>query len=131
MSITAENTTDGMLFTGEETVNATIADYETRLTAVRERYDAYHPDMHSRRYVADSYHDAARNVRSAKSWLAGDNDRSYAGPHPSFGTSLLDFRVHYATDALKSALHYLLWGEHYAGLRDQESVRAADPWNQR
>jgi len=117
-----------MLFTGEETVNTTIADYKARLAAVRERYDAYHPEMASRRYVADNYHDAARNVRSASGWLAGDNDRSYAGPHPSFGSSLLDFQVHYATDALKSALHYLLWAEHYAGLRDEASVRASDPW---
>lgn len=129
MTTTAE-TTDGMLFTGEETVNTTIADYETRLAAVRERYDAYHPDMESRRYVADCYHDAARNLRSAKGWLAGDNDRTYAGPHPSFGTTLHDFRVHYATSALASALHFLLWAERYAGLRDAESARTADPWNQ-
>jgi hypothetical protein len=126
---TEERTEDGMLFTGTETVSATIAEYGARLDAVRERYDAYHPDVASRRYVADSYHDAARNVRSASGWLAGDNDRSYAGPHPSFGSSLLDFQVHYATDALRSALHFLLWAEHYAGLRDEDSVRAADPWN--
>lgn len=123
-------TTDGMLFTGEEAVNATIAEYKARLTLVKERYDAYHADC-QRRATADGYHDAARNVRSASCWLAGDNDRSYAGPHPSFGSSLLDFQVHYATDALRSALHFLLWAEHYAGLRDVESVRAGDPWNQR
>jgi hypothetical protein len=124
-------TTADMLFTGEETVNATIAEYETRLAAVRERYDTYHPEMESRRLVADLYHDAARNVRGAKGWLAGDNDRTYAGPHPSFGSSLLDFQVHYATDALKSALHFLLWAERYAGMRDAKSASAEDPWNRR
>ena len=121
-------TTEAQLFTSEEQITATIGEYEARLAVVRERYDAYHPDMHSRRYVADSCHDAARCVRQAKCWLAGDNDRTYAGPHPSFGVTLEDFRVHYADNALQSALHYLAWGEHYAGLATQDAARAADPW---
>jgi hypothetical protein len=120
--------TADMLFTGTETVNATIDEYKARLTLVKERYDAYHADC-QRRAAGDNYHDAARNLRNAACWLAGDFDRTYAGPHPSFGTTLQDFRVHYANDALRSALHYLLWAEHYAGLRDEESVRADDPWN--
>jgi hypothetical protein len=123
-------TTADMLFTGEETVNATAAEYKARLALVKARYDAYHDDC-QRRATADNYHDAARNVRNAACWLAGDNDRTYAGPHPSFGTTLDDFRVHYATDALRSALHFLLWAEYYAGLRSDDSVRAADPWNAR
>jgi hypothetical protein len=122
--------TPDMLFTGEETVNDTIAEYKARLTLVKARYDAYHADC-QRRATGDCYHDVARNLRNAAAWLAGDNDRTYAGPHPSFGTTLNDFRVHYADSALKSALHYLLWAEHYAGLRDVDSVRAGDPWNQR
>jgi len=121
-------TTDTQLFTSEQHVQATIDEYAARLAVVRERYDAYHPDMVSRRWVADSYHDAARGVRSAKGWLAGDNDRTYAGPHPSFGVTLEDFRVHYADDALRGALHYLVWAEHYAGLITQDEARAADPW---
>jgi len=117
-----------MLFTGEETVNTTIADYEARMAVVKQRYTDYHPDVTSRRYVADSYSDAARSLRAAKSWLAGEYDRSYAGPHPSFGTTLQDFRVHYANDSLRGALHYLLDAEHYAGLIDRDAARAADPW---
>ena len=51
-----------------------------------------------------------------------------SGPHPSFGTTLQDFRDHYADSALRSALHYLLWAEYHAGLRNQESAAALDPW---
>ena len=122
---------DNALFSGADVVNETLATLEARLKVVRERYDAYHPDMASRRYVADEYHDAARCIRGAKGWLAGDNDRSYAGPHPSFGTTLEDFRVHYANDSARTALHHLVWAEHYAGLRDRESARSLDPWNNR
>jgi hypothetical protein len=117
------------LFSGADVVTEAITAYEARLSAVRERYDAYHEDMVSRRYVADEYHDAARCIRGAKGWLAGDNDRSYAGAHPSFGSTLEDFRVHYADDSARTALHHLVWAEHYAGLRDRESARSDDPWN--
>lgn len=119
------------LFTGEEHVTATMDEYKQRLTAVRERYDAYHPDMHSRRSVADEYHQVADRLRGAAAFLAGDYDGTYAGPHPSFGSSLQDFRVHYADDSLRAALHSLVWAEHYAGLTDRETARSSDPWNNR
>jgi hypothetical protein len=130
MTTTAEQTADGMLFTGEETVNATIAEYKVRMSAVKQRVDEYHADC-QRRYATDEYHAAADRLRGAQGWLAGDYDTSYAGPHPSFGVTLLDFRVHYAADSLRAALHSLVWAEHYAGLTDRDAARAADPWNQR
>jgi len=120
--------TDTALFTSEEHITATIAEYEARMAVVKQRYADYHPDVTSRRYVADSYGDAARNLRAAKSWLAGEFDRTYAGPHPSFGTTLQDFRDHYADDSLRGMLHYLLDAEHYAGLIDRDAASAADPW---
>lgn len=129
MTTTAEAMTDGMLFTGAETIEATIAAYEARLAAVRERYDAYHPDMHSRRYVADEYRSTSDRIRGARSFLAGEYDRTYCSGL-GFGT-LQDWQVHYADDALRTALHHLVWAEHYAGLRDRESARAEDPWSKR
>lgn len=123
-------TTADMLFTGEETVNATIAGFKARLAAVRERIDTYHADC-QRRFATDEYHQTCDRLRGAAGFLAGDYDGTYAGPHPSFGTTLHDFRVHYANDSLRAALHDLVWAEHYAGLRDRESARAEDPWNQR
>lgn len=120
---------DTALFTGEEHVTATLDEYKARLAAVRERYDAYHPDMYSRRSVADEYHLVADRLRGAAGFLAGDYDRTYAGPHPSFGTSLQDFRVHYADDSLRAALHSLVWAEHYAGLITRDEARSSDPWN--
>jgi len=120
--------TDTALFTGEAHVNATIAGYKARLGVVRERIDAYSADC-MRRYATDEYHAASARLRGAAQFLAGDYDSTYAGPHPSFGTSLGDFRVHYADDSLRAALHSLVWAEHYAGLYDREAARAADPWN--
>jgi hypothetical protein len=116
------------LFTAEQHITSTIAQYEQRMAVVKERYAGYHPDVTSRRYVADSYGDAARSLRAAQSWLAGEYDRTYAGPHPSFGTTLQDFRDHYADSSLQSALHYLLDAEYHAGLIDRDTARAADPW---
>lgn len=116
------------LFTAEEHITAVAEQYKARLALVKERYDAYHQDC-QRRAAGDLYHDVARNLRAAQSWLAGDYDGTYAGPHPSFGTTLQDFRDHYADSSLRSALHHLVWAEHYAGLIDRESARAADPWN--
>jgi hypothetical protein len=120
--------TSTMLFTGEETVTGLIAEYEGRLHAVRERIDAYHPDC-SRRYATDEYHVTCDRIRGARNFLSGEYDSTYAGPHASFGSTLLDFRVHYALDSLRAALHDLLWAEHYAGLRSRESARELDPWN--
>ena len=120
--------TDTMLFTGEETVNATIDEYKQRMSVVKARIDAYNADC-MRRYATDEYHDAAARLRGAAGFLAGDYDGTYAGPHPSFGSSLLDFRVHYANDSLRAALHSLLWAECYAGLRDRDATREIDPWN--
>jgi hypothetical protein len=65
---------------------------------------------------------------AASPWLAGYYDQTYAGPHPSFGATVEDFRIHYADDALRMALHHLVWAEHYAGLRDRDSARSADPF---
>jgi len=93
------------------------AGYAERLDAVLARIDAYHPDC-ERRWATDEYHDAARCLRQSAGWLAGDNDRSWAG---QLGT-LAAFRVHYARDALREALHHLVWAERYAGLRDEESA---------
>jgi len=121
--------TDTALFTGTEHLTDVIDQYKARLTLIKARYDAYHPEMQSRRYVSDGYHDVARSLRAAQAWLAGEYDRSYAGPHPSFGATLQDFRDHYAASSLEGALHHLAWTEHYAGFTSREEARAADPWN--
>ena len=120
-------TTDTMLFDGADHVAGIAGEYKTRLTAVKARIDAYHADC-MRRYATDEYHAAAARIRGAAQWLAGEYDGTYAGPHPSFGSTLQDFRVHYANDSLRAALHSLVWAEHHAGLRDRESANAADPW---
>ena len=120
-------TTESMLFDGAGHVASIAEEYKTRLTAVKERIDAYNADC-MRRYATDEYHAAAARIRGAAQWLAGDYDVSYAGPHPSFGSSLEDFRVHYANDSLRAALHSLVWAEHYAGLYDRETAISADPW---
>jgi hypothetical protein len=111
------------LSAAEDALNGTIGEYKTRLATVLERIGSYHPDC-ARRAATDTYHDAARQVKAAQSWLAGDYDRTWAGQHGSIEA----FRAHYAEDSLRGALHHLLWAEHHAGLRDKESARAADPW---
>lgn len=113
----------------EKTIQATAAGYDARLRIVRDRIGTYHPQC-QRRYADDARRDTARCLDSAAVWLAGGNDRSYAGPHPSFGMTLEDFRAHYAEDSLRDALHYLVWAEYYAGLRDRASAVAADPFSQ-
>jgi hypothetical protein len=120
--------TEQALFSGEDVVNGTIAAYEARMAAVRERYDAYHPDC-TRRYVADEYRNVSDRIRGARAFLAGEYDRTYPGDssHVSFG-GLNGWRVHYADDAVRTALHHLVWAEHYAGLRDRESARSEDPF---
>ena len=123
-------TTETMLFDGADHVAEVAEEYKTRLTAVKARIDAYECDG-GRRYATDEYHAAAQRLRGAAGWLAGDYDVSYAGPHPSFGSTLQDFRVHYANDSLRTALHHIVWAESYAGLRDRESAISADPWNNR
>ena len=120
--------TETMLFTGEETVNATIAEYETRLAAVQQAIAERHQHLQLR-CATDEYQQTRDRIRGARNFLAGEYDRTYAGPHPSFGSSLLDFRVHYANDSLRAALHDLVWAEHYAGLRDRDATRELDPWN--
>ena len=119
--------TDTALFTGPEMVEATIGEYEARLARVRERYDAYHPEMASRRYVADEYRDTQARITGTRKFLAGDYDATYCS---GLGFATVgEWRVHYADDTLRAALHHLLWAEHYAGLRDRESTRELDPWN--
>jgi hypothetical protein len=115
------------LFTDEEHITTTIADYEARLARVRERYDAYHLDMHSRRYVGDEYRDTQSRIVGTRKFLAGDYDATYCS---GLGFATVEkWRAHYADDTLRAALHHLLWAEHYAGLRDRDSTRAFDPWN--
>jgi hypothetical protein len=117
------------LFTAEEHITSSIAQYELRLVAVRERYDAYHPEMHCRRYVADEYRDTQARIRGAQKFLAGDYDATYC---TGLGFDTVEaWRAHYADDTLRAALHHLVWAEHYAGLRDREAARSADPWNNR
>ena len=77
-------TTEAALFDGADHVTSVAEEYKTRLTAVKDRIDAYHADC-MRRYATDEYHAAAARLRCAAGWLAGDYDVSYAGPHPSFG----------------------------------------------
>jgi hypothetical protein len=113
----------------EKTIQATAAGYDARLRIVQDRIDTYHPHC-QRRYTNDARRDTARCLDSVGAWLAGDNDRSYADPHPSFGKTLEDFRAHYAEDSLRDALHYLVWAEYYVGLRDRDSAVAADPFSQ-
>jgi len=112
--------------TAEEHITSTIAQYEARLAAVRERYDAYHPEMASRRYVADEYRDTQARIRGAQKFLAGDYDATYCSGL-GFAT-VEEWRAHYADDTLRAALHHLVWAEHYAGLIDRDSAFAADPW---
>jgi hypothetical protein len=119
--------TDTALFTGEELVNATISEYKQRLSVVKQRYDEYHPDMASRRYVADEYHATADRLRGAAGFLAGDYDGTYCSGLPGID-SLETYRVHYADDSLRAALHSLVWAECYAGLRTRDEAQAADPY---
>src|SRR5690348_9617001 len=101
-----QDMTDTALFTAEEHITSTIAAYEARLAIVLERYDAYHPEMASRRYVADEYHTTCDRIRGARAFLAGDYDGTYPGDysHVSFG-GLQPWREHYADDSLRAALH--------------------------
>ena len=109
-------------------IKVTARGYGDRLREVAARLAAYDTRVTSRRGATDTYHDVARSLRAVTAWLGGDYDRSYAGPHPSFGSSLQDFREHYAGDSLRGALHHLVWCEHYAGIRTAESARSLDPW---
>jgi hypothetical protein len=120
MTATAE------LTSAADRITSTMEACRSRLDVIRRRYDDY-VDGNGRRATIDLYHDAARCIFNTCKWLAGDFDRTYAGPHPSFGTTLEDFRVHYADDALRTALHYLVWAEYYSGLRDRDSANEADP----
>ena len=119
---------DTELISGEDQIREVIADYRTRLAKGRERYDAYHPDC-QRRYFSDEHYNVERRMVSATKYITGEYDRTYAGPHPSFGETLADFRLHYADDCLRDALHSLLWAEYYAGTRTRESARELDPFN--
>lgn len=118
------------LFSGADLITRRADEYKARLALVKARIDAYHEDC-QRRAASDTYHDTARSLRAVASWLVGDYDGTYAGPHPSFGESLQDFREHYGDNSLTGALHHLVWCEHYAGLRTVESARELDPWNPR
>ena len=119
-------TTETALIDGAAHVASIAEGYEARLAVVRERYAAYHPEMHCRRYVADEYRDTQARIRGARKFLAGDYDATYC-TGLGFDT-LEDWRTHYADDTLRAALHHLVWAEHYAGLYDRETARAADPW---
>jgi hypothetical protein len=117
------------LFTAEDHITSTIAGYEARMDVVRERYQSYHADV-QRRYVSDEWHQVRNRIVGAQRFLAGEYDGTYPGDssHVSFG-GLHPWRAHYADDALRTALHHLIWAEHYAGLRDREATRELDPWN--
>ncbi len=118
-------TTETSLIDGAAHVTSVAEEYEARLGVVRERYQNYHPDV-QRRYAADEWHAARDRIRGARAFLAGDYDRTYCS---GLGYDTLeDWRVHYAADSLRSALHSIVWAEHYAGLYDRETARAADPW---
>ena len=117
--------TTAALFTAEDHITAAITQYEARLTVVRERYDAYHPDC-MRRYVSDEYRDTQSRIRGAQKFLAGDYDATYCS---GLGWDTVEeWRAHYADDTLRAALHHLVWAEHYAGLHDRETAHATDPW---
>ena len=121
-------TTEAMLFDGADHVASIAEEYKARLTVVLERYKAFHPDC-QRRYAADEYHAACDRLRGAAAFLAGEYDRTYCS---GLGYATVeDWRVHYAADSLRSALHSIVWAEHYAGMYDRETARAADPWNNR
>lgn len=120
MTATAET---GAMFGTDEHVRQVAAEYGTRLDLVLGRIREYHADC-QRRYATDEYHDTARCIRQSAEWLAGDFDRTWAG---QFG-SLANFRAHYADDALRGALHHLVWAEHYAGLVSRDQAFTLDPW---
>ena len=121
-------TTETAPFHGADLVTSIANEYKARLTAVLERYKAFHPDC-QRRYAADEYHAACDRLRGAAAFLAGDYDGTYCS---GLGYATVeDWRVHYANDSLRSALHSLIWAEHYAGLIDRDAAHAADPWNNR
>ena len=121
-------TTEAQLFTSEEHITATIGEYKNRLAAVKAAVDEY-DQICQRRYATDEYHQVAARLRGAAGFLAGDYDTTYPGDysHVSFG-GLYPWRVHYADDSLRAALHSLVWAEHYAGLRTRDEAREADPW---
>jgi hypothetical protein len=121
-------TMETALIDGVAHVASIAEEYKTRLAAVRERITSYHPDCQYR-YASDEYHQAAHRMRGAAEFLAGDYDRTYCS---GLGYATVeDWRVHYAADALRTALHHIVWAEHYAGLTDRETASSADPWNNR
>jgi hypothetical protein len=121
------STTD-MLFTGEETVTALIGEYEARLDTVQQAIAERHQHLQLR-YAMDEQRATQDRIRGARNFLAGEYDRTYCS---GLGyETVQDWRIHYALDSLRTALHDLVWAEHYAGLRDREATRELDPWNQR
>jgi hypothetical protein len=116
------------LFTAEEHITSTIADYEARLAKVSQAIAERHQHLQLR-YATDERRQVQDRIRGARAFLAGEYDRTYPGDysHMSFG-GLTGWRAHYADDSLRAALHSLVWAEHYAGLIDRESALAADPY---
>jgi hypothetical protein len=120
--------TDTALFTGEEHITSTIAQYEARLAEVSQAIAERHQHLQLR-YATDERRQVEDRIRGARNFLAGEYDLTYPGDysHVSFG-GLRPWREHYADDALRAALHSLVWAEHYAGLVDREAAHAADPY---
>ena len=112
---------------GTEHITQAADEYRARLTLVKARIDAYHCDC-QRSYALDTYDSALRCLGNVASWLSGEFDRTYAGPHPSFGETIEDFRAHYADSALRDARRHVAWATYYAGLCTKDEAIAADPW---
>lgn len=118
--------TDTMLFTGEETVTEIIARYEARLAVIQQAIAERHQHLQLR-YATDESRQVRDRIRGARNFLAGEYDRTYCS---GLGyATVQDWRIHYALDSLRTALHSLVWAEHYAGLRDRDATRELDPWN--
>lgn len=125
--MTAQIAEPDALFDPADHVRSVIAGYRVRLAAVGAKLATYADDIRNRRGAADSGHAAARKLAGAEKFLSGEYDGTYAGPHPSFGVTLADYRVHYADDCLRTALHYLAWAEYDAGLITRAAAVAAGP----
>lgn len=116
--------------TREELIRKQAARLEERLTAPAALLAARDPGIWHQRALSESLGQAARWIRAARRYLDGDYDGIYPGPHEPLYTTLQGFREHYAADSLRDALHHLVWAERYAGTRDEESARTADPYRQ-
>jgi hypothetical protein len=112
-----------------ELIAGQAADIRARLDAVRARLDEHAPGIRSRRGAADRCRAVALLAAAADRLLGSGQGAARPGPPGADGLpqGLWD---DCAADSLRDALHYLVWAEHDAGLRTEESARSLDPFLQ-